>query len=273
MTFPFVKGHGTRNDFIILPDLDGSRHGDLSPAVVRELCDRRAGLGADGVLRVLRGNVDGGADWFMDYRNADGSVSQMCGNGVRVFARYLAEEGLVDPAAPLAVDTRAGVKEVRFCPDGEISVDMGRPTVGGMVPLRADGRWFEAMSVDMGNPHAVVHVDSLDEAGALTASPVYRPIDFPDGVNVEFVHTVGDNELAMRVYERGAGETLSCGTGACASVAAAMAVAVERGAGSRRASSYTVNVRGGVLTVRSDDAEHLHLKGDAALVAEGTWTA
>ena len=106
VSFPYVKGHGTRNDFVVLPDLDGSVHGDLDPAVVVALCDRRAGLGADGVLRVLRGDLDGGADWFMDYRNADGSVSEMCGNGVRVFARYLADAGLVDPGAGRAARHR-----------------------------------------------------------------------------------------------------------------------------------------------------------------------
>jgi len=106
VSFPFVKAHGTGNDFVVLPDLDGSVHGDLDPAVVAALCDRRRGIGADGVLRVLRGR-DGAAPWFMDYRNADGSVAEMCGNGVRVFARYLVEAGLVDPGSlALATATR-----------------------------------------------------------------------------------------------------------------------------------------------------------------------
>ena len=206
MSFPYVKGHGTRNDFVVLPDLDGSVHGDLDPAVVVALCDRRAGLGADGVLRVLRGDLDGGADWFMDYRNADGSVSEMCGNGVRVFARYLADAGLVDPAAldgPLAIDTRDGIKQVTYCDDGEISVDMGRPTLGGPVRIGVEGREYDAWAVDMGNPHAVAFVDSLDGVGALTEQPAFAEADFPHGVNIEFVVRRGPDEVAMRVHERG----------------------------------------------------------------------
>jgi len=266
VTFPFVKGHGTRNDFIVLPDLDGTLHGDLDRHVVQRLCDRRAGLGADGVLRVLRGDVDGGADWFMDYRNSDGSVSEMCGNGLRVFARYLAENGLVDAAAPLAVDTRDGIKRVTFCPDEEISVDMGRACVGGEVQVVVGGREYGAVAVDMGNPHAVVFADSVAEVGSLAVAPAYQESDFPDGVNVEFVERRGDRALGMRVFERGAGETQSCGTGACAAVAAAM------GPG-RSGASYRVDVAGGTLTVTRDEAGHLHLKGPVVLVAHGTWTA
>ena len=170
MSFPFVKGHGTSNDFVVLPDLDGSVHGDLEPHVVAALCDRRAGIGADGVLRVLHGDVDGGAEWFMDYRNADGSVSEMCGNGIRVFARYLADSGLVDAESldgPLAIDTRDGIKLATFCDDGEISVDMGTPKVAGEVTVSVDGAVRSGRKVDMGNPHAVVLVDALADAGEL----------------------------------------------------------------------------------------------------------
>ena len=223
MSFPFFKGHGTRNDFVVLPDLDGSVHGDLEPAVVAQICDRRAGVGADGVLRVLRGDVDGGSQWFMDYRNADGSVSQMCGNGVRVFARYLEAAGLVDTATldgPLAIDTRDGIKNVTYCGDGEISVDMGAPTIGGRVDVAVGGRHYDAARVDTGNPHAVVFVDALAEVGELVRSPISCVEEFPDGVNIEFVAAVGDQAVAMRVFERGVGETWSCGTGACAVVAA-----------------------------------------------------
>jgi diaminopimelate epimerase len=268
VNFPFVKGHGTRNDFVVLPDLDGSIHGDLDPEFVRRICDRRSGIGADGVLRVLRGDVDGGASWFMDYRNADGSVSEMCGNGVRVFARYLASAGLVDPAEPLAVDTRDGIKDVVFCADGEISVDMGAPKVGSFVKVEAAGRAFDALSVRMGNPHAVAFVDGLADAGELLDAPGYAEHDFPDGVNVEFAVRRQPAELAMRVFERGVGETQSCGTGACAVAAAARHLA-DGGA----ASSYTVEVSGGRLTVRFDDRGHAHLQGPAVLVAEGSWTA
>src|ERR1700752_4095937 len=119
-SYPFLKGHGTENDFVVLPDHDGSIHGDLDAARVRALCDRRAGIGGDGVLRVIRTSSydagagrtppESGAEWFMDYRNADGSVSEMCGNGIRVFARHLVEEGLADPNAPIPIGTRDGVK-------------------------------------------------------------------------------------------------------------------------------------------------------------------
>ncbi len=140
--FDFLKGHGTENDFVLLPDPDGSRFGDLDPALVRRLCDRRAGLGADGVLRVVRTEAyddpsaraaRGSAVWFMDYRNADGSTSEMCGNGVRVFGRYLVAHQGVDAGQPLPVGTRDGVKVLSFPdgPDGPVSVDMGEPDVLG----------------------------------------------------------------------------------------------------------------------------------------------
>jgi diaminopimelate epimerase len=280
VSFPFVKGHGTRNDFIVLPDLDGSIHRDLDPSVVVALCDRRSGIGADGVLRVLAtdgGVADGAgpglsgqgrAGWFMDYRNADGSTSEMCGNGARVFARYLQRAGLVDTTRPLAVDTRAGVRTVTFCDDGEISVEMGQALVGSGVKVTVDGRVFDAQAVDVGNPHAVVLVDSLGEAGDLLDPPDFDPVDFPAGVNVEFVVVVGDEDLAMRVFERGVGETESCGTGACA-IAAAVA-AQHRSVGP---TTYRVQVAGGTLSVTSDADGVVHLKGPAVLVAEGHWTA
>ncbi len=183
------------------------------------ICDRRGGIGADGVLRVLRGDIDGGAEWFMDYRNADGTVSQMCGNGVRVFARYLQEAGLVKPAETgdrLAVDTRDGIKQVTYCDDGEISVDMGAPKLGGPADVSVSGRHLLGLSVDMGNPHVVVTVDDLRSAGELAAAPITCAEQFPAGVNVEFVRVVGDRHAEMRIFERGVGETWSCGTGACA---------------------------------------------------------
>ncbi len=272
MSFPFVKGHGTRNDFVVLPDLDGTVHGDLQPEVVAALCDRRAGVGADGVLRVLHGDVDGGADWFMDYRNADGSVSEMCGNGIRVFARYLADAGLVDVNTldgPLPVDTRDGIKLVTFCDDGEISVDMGNPKVGGPVTVSVDGHVHEALKVDMGNPHAVVFVDALDGVGELAHSPYFCIEEYPAGVNIEFVVRRGDRDLAMRVFERGVGETWSCGTGACAIVAAA---ALQEAGRAELPTSYAVEVPGGQLTVTWGADDHIHLKGSAVLVASGTWT-
>jgi diaminopimelate epimerase len=274
VTFAFLKGHGTRNDFVLLPDLDGTVHGDLDPDLVRRICDRRSGVGGDGVLRVVRGSADGGAAWFMDYRNADGGVAEMCGNGVRVFARYLADAGLVDPSEPLDVETRDGVKDIVFCADGEISVDMGSPTVGRVVKVEVDGRSFEALSVDVGNPHAVAFVGRLADAGSLREAPGYSPDDFPQGVNVEFAVRESSGVLSMRVFERGVGETQSCGTGACAVAAAARHAAGDRPASSGGSPwSYPVDVPGGRLTVTFDERGHVHLKGPAVVVAEGTWTA
>lgn len=274
MTFPFVKGHGTGNDFVVLPDLDGSVHGDLDPALVVALCDRRRGIGADGVLRVLRGD-DGGTPWFMDYRNADGSVSKMCGNGVRVFVRYLEEYGLLAGerrSNPLLVGTRDGVKSVTPCPDGELSVDMGPAVVGDVVQVSAGGQRYDARRVDIGNPHAVAFVDDLAAVGELRESPYFCGVEFPAGVNVEFVKRMANDSigLVMRVYERGAGETMSCGTGACAAVAAAQLHGVTLDAGTLDG-AHTVHVPGGVLTVTAGDDGHLHLKGAAVLVADGTW--
>jgi diaminopimelate epimerase len=264
--FPFVKGHGTRNDFVLLPDLTGSVHGDLPAERVAAICDRRSGIGADGVIRVIRASAD--APWFMDYRNADGSTAEMCGNGIRVFARYLADEGLVDPTRPVAVDTRDGMKTVTYCRDGEVSVDLGTPTVGGDVTVTVDGRALAAHRVDVGNPHAVAFVDDLAEVGPLREQPGYDRTDFPDGVNVELAVLTGDGAVAMRVFERGVGETQSCGTGACA-VAAATAARTD----APLPVEYAVDVPGGRLTVRLDDARRVHLKGPAVLVAEGSWLA
>jgi diaminopimelate epimerase len=266
VSFPFVKGHGTHNDFVLLPDFDGSVHGDLSPQLVAELCDRHGGIGADGVLRVIRTSPE--APWFMDYRNADGSTSEMCGNGIRVLARYLAEQGLIDPSRPVSIDSRDGIKLVRFCDDGEISVDLGVVTVGGDVKIAVEGREYVAHSADVGNPHAVALVEDLAEAGRLYERPDYAADDFPNGVNVEFVVVRGDRDVAMRVYERGVGETQSCGTGACAGAAV---VASRQDA--QLPASYRVQVPGGIVTVTLDHKHHAHLKGPAVLVAEGTWRA
>jgi diaminopimelate epimerase len=266
----FVKGHGTENDFVLLPDPDGGLR--LDPATVVAICDRRAGLGADGVLRVVRTAADDearglpGADgttWFMDYRNADGSAAEMCGNGIRVVARYLVDAGL-EPAGDLQLLTRDGVKAVRLAAVGDVTVDMGPadlPPTEHKVTV-GDRSW-PAVEVDMGNPHAVVFVDDLAEAGDLLGAPVVEPA-FPDGVNVEFAVRVGDQHLAMRVHERGVGETRSCGTGACA-----VMVAAARRDGVTGPSTYVVDVPGGRLTVTERADGHVELAGPAVLVAEG----
>ena len=258
--YPFLKGHGTENDFVLLPDHDRSIHGDLSPERVRALCDRRAGIGGDGVLRVVRE----GDGWFMDYRNSDGSLSEMCGNGIRVFALHLAQEGLVDPTQPVPIGTRDGVKVLSF--DGDlITADMGAPKVLGETSVSVGSASFEARHVDMGNPHAVAFVSSLEEAGALLDQPGYDAGLYPDGVNIEFVVRRGDAHVAMRVHERGSGETRSCGTGACAvMVAAALAD------GAARDTTYRVDVPGGTLQVTWTADDRVLLTGPALIVARGT---
>ena len=264
MRFEWAKGHGTENDFVLLPDADGTRFGDLEAGFVAALCDRRRGIGADGVIRVIR-SVSAGfgpdaPEWFMDYRNADGGVSEMCGNGVRVLGRYLAEERLVEPAVPpVLIQTRAGVKALRFERD-QISVDLGHAEILGNSTIVANGISWKAQSVRTGNPHAVVFVDSLDEAGPLTDEPGYDRAEYPEGVNVEFVRRLADDHLAMRVHERGSGETRSCGTGACAA-----AVAHLGGPGSAR-----VDVPGGSLWVDWAADGTVTLTGPAVIVARGT---
>ncbi len=223
--YPFLKGHGTENDFVLLPDHDGSVHGDLSPERVRALCNRHAGIGGDGVLRVVRTAAledspvpdltSSGAEWFMDYRNSDGSVSEMCGNGVRLFARHLVEEGLADAGTPIPIGTRDGIKTLTISGD-QITADMGTPKVLGETTVSAGGRTWGARHVEIGNPHAVAFVDDLAEAGHLLVEPDFDHALYPEGVNVEFVVRRGERHVAMRVHERGSGETRSCGTGACA---------------------------------------------------------
>jgi diaminopimelate epimerase len=271
-TFPWLKGHGTENDFVLLPDLDGSLHDDLDEGLVRFLCDRHAGIGGDGVLRVIEGGrqsyVADGGDWFMDYRNADGSVGEMCGNGVRVFARYLREEGLAGDGK-VRVGTRAGVKIVTFNPDDTITVDMGEPSFPGpsRIVVEANGHQWSALHVDMGNPHAVAFVDSLRDPGALVDQPTWTPADaYPHGVNLEFVVRRGPGRVAMRVHERGVGETRSCGTGTCA-----VAVAAAKAAGEALPVTYTVEVPGGTVTVQWREDNHLELTGPAVLHARGTF--
>jgi diaminopimelate epimerase len=193
----------------------------------------------------------------------------MCGNGIRVFARYLADHEGVDVTAPLPVGTRDGVKTVTFDPAGDtISVDLGEPAVRGDTKVAVGGRSWPALHVSMGNPHAVAFVDDLADAGQLLEAPEHDPADYPDGVNVEFVVRLGERHVGMRVHERGSGETRSCGTGACAvMVAAALADDAPRG------TTYRVDVPGGRLDVTWTDAGHVVLSGPALLVARGQWLA
>ncbi|GHF73664.1 diaminopimelate epimerase [Streptomyces thermodiastaticus] len=271
----FLKGHGTENDFVIVPDPDNAV--DLSPAAVAALCDRRAGIGGDGVLHVVRSaahpearDMAAQAEWFMDYRNSDGSVAEMCGNGVRVFARYLQRAGHAT-AGDLAIATRGGVKTVHLAKDGDITVGMGRARLPEQeVTVRVGERSWPARDVDMGNPHAVAFVEDLAHAGDLATPPEYSPASaYPEGVNVEFVVDRGPRHVAMRVHERGSGETRSCGTGACA-----VAVAAARRDGADPAVTgtpvtYTVDVPGGRLVITERPDGEIEMTGPAVIVAEG----
>jgi diaminopimelate epimerase len=277
---PFLKGHGTENDFVILPDPDGLL--ELSAETVARLCDRRAGIGGDGLLRVVRSAshpeapaMAADAEWFMDYRNSDGSVAEMCGNGVRVFVRFLERAGLAK-AGEVAVATRAGVRRTRLAEDGSgVTVAMGPALFPeGTVNVRVGGRSWDAVHVDMGNPHAVAFVGELADAGRLLEAPSVEPAAaYPTGTNVEFVVDRGPRHVAMRVHERGSGETRSCGTGACAvMVAAARRDGLDPVADGEDA-TYTVDVPGGTLVITERADGEIEMTGPAVIVAEGTLDA
>jgi diaminopimelate epimerase len=266
----FIKGHGTENDFLVLPDLDGAI--DLTPAMVAALCDRNAGIGADGVLRVVSSENDpdakemaADAPYFMDYRNADGSIAEMCGNGVRVFLRYLIATGLVETNA--AVATRGGIRRARTRGDGNVTVQMGLPRfladrpVATAAPLPPTA----GTALEIPNPHVVVAVDTVEQLEALDLShpPVVEPA-LPNGQNVEFVVRRGPRWLQMRVHERGVGETRSCGTGICA----AAVVEAESDGVSADGTPWRVDIPGGTCEVVWLPDGEVELTGPAVLVAE-----
>jgi diaminopimelate epimerase len=256
-----LKGHGTQNDFLVVPDLDGAI--SLDAPAVRALCDRRAGIGADGLLRAVRPELepdwaDPSADVAMDFRNADGSIGEMCGNGVRVFAAYLQRCGRLDPAGT-TVATRGGVRTVRPTAPGQFRVDMGPATVhDDTVKVRVGDLVATGVPVDMPNPHVVVRVgpDQLDGLD-LRDPPAVDPAS-PAGQNVEFVVSRGPRHAAMRVHERGVGETRSCGTGICAVVAV---LATDR-------APWRIDVPGGRCAVGWTATGGLTLTGPAVIVAE-----
>ncbi|MGW6426091.1 diaminopimelate epimerase [Nocardia sp. NPDC055053] len=282
----FSKGNGTQNDFVVLPDPQARL--DLTADRVAALCDRQRGLGADGVLRVATagalvdaGVLDalpdgvGGDDWFMDYRNADGSIAEMCGNGVRVFAHYLNASGM-ESRTEYVVGSRAGARPVVVHAagpvDGEVTVDMGVVRELGPSTATLGGWALPGIGIDVGNPHLAC-VDEGLTADALAkldlaVSPGFDPDLFPHGVNVEILTALGpDNAVDMRVYERGVGETRSCGTGTVAAAAAALTAAgVPVGGGS---GEVTVRVPGGQVRVTIDQGRSW-LRGPSVLLAAGT---
>ena len=276
----FAKGHGTQNDFVVLPDLAAQL--ELAPGAVAALCDRRRGLGADGVLRLTTAGaaVNAGVldrlpddvaagDWFMDYRNADGSRAEMCGNGVRVLAHYLRTSGL-EQRDEFVVGSLAGPRPVvvHHADDvnADVTVEMGPVARTGTGAATVGGRRLTGVAIDVGNPHLACLVPDLtvDELSALdVGAPVdFDPAQFPDGVNIEVLTAPAGGEVSMRVHERGVGETRSCGTG---TVAAALAALTHQGAD---IGTVGVRVPGGKVTVEVTDTTSF-LRGPSVLLARG----
>jgi diaminopimelate epimerase len=247
-----TKGHGTENEFILVPE------GDLSSTQIAALCNRDSGVGADGLIQIRKES----GIWFMDYRNNDGSLAEMCGNGIRVMAKYLMDRGL-ESRTSFEIDTRDGLKEIKMLSDGRVSVGMGRVVIEEGVPTVLYGAHsWEGMKVSVGNPHAVVFVESLSIFPEHLSQPTVSPETlFPEGVNVEFVEILGERHVTMRVFERGVGETRSCGTGTCAVAVASAARTHVMGA-----SSWRVDVLGGSLDIDIDAQGEVTMTGPAVLV-------
>jgi diaminopimelate epimerase len=261
-------GHGTHNDFAILFDPDDQLA--ITAPQVAAICNRQSGIGAtsttatrvgaDGMIRILK--VDG--KWFMDYRNADGSIAEMCGNGIRVMARYLVAKGHQREGI-FAIDTRAGIKHLRVPAEDDISVNMGKvyDEAEDVVAI-ANGTTYSGFNINVGNPHAVVFTDDLSTLGSLEIAPTVTPADsYPEGVNVEFVEIMAGHEAKMRVHERGSGETQSCGTGTCA-----VALAATKKSGGSLPSRWVIYPPGGRLVVDIDGHSNATLTGPAVLLED-----
>ena len=260
MSSPIIAtyGHGTENDFVILFDPDSQYV--ITPAQIAAICNRSSGIGADGFIRITK--PDG--KWFMDYSNSDGSIAEMCGNGIRVMARYLVARGHL-PEGIFAINTRAGIKHLRVPLEGDISVNMGQVTDEmEAIEVTQNGKTWEGLNISVGNPHAVVFLENLEEVGSLETAPVVSPhSSYPEGVNVEFVQLLANNEARMRVHERGSGETRSCGTGTCA-----VALAATLHTRGKLPSRWTIYPPGGRLIVDIDGHSNATLIGPAELIAD-----
>ena len=271
MKIPFTKMHGLGNDFIVI---DGRREdpGDL-PALARRLCDRRFGIGADQVLLLYDSKV---SDFRMRIFNADGSEVEMCGNGIRCLAKYIWDRG-ISHSTVLSVETLAGIMRPEKAGD-LITVDMGEPVLEGRripvdpdgiikdLPLEIGGREFTITCVSMGNPHAVTVVDDLDGVDVKKYGPLIETHAlFPRRTNVEFIQVTDSAHIRMRVWERGSGETMACGTGAsAAAVAAHMKGLAEK--------KVKVALLGGELMIEWKDDNHVYMTGPAVEVFEGRVT-
>ena len=251
-------GHGTENDFVLI--FDPQEEIVLSSDQVAKICDRANGIGADGVIRITR--PDG--KWFMDYRNADGSLAEMCGNGIRVMARYLVANGHQGEGL-FPIQTRDGAKFSRVPAEGDISVNMGQVSdEGDVVTVATNGQMYSARRISIGNPHAVAFLDDLETVGSLADAPVVTPATvYPEGVNVEFVEIESPDTLIMRVHERGSGETRSCGTGTCA-----VALAATIHTRGKLPARWIIKPPGGTLIVDIDSHSNATLTGPAELIKD-----
>lgn len=250
-------GHGTENDFVLI--FDPRDEIKLTSEAIARICSRTSGVGSDGLIRIVKNN----GIWFMDYRNADGSLAEMCGNGIRLMARYLVERGHQSPGI-FPIDTRAGKKFLSCPKSGDITVNMGQvQRVDGEIRVRVDGNEWEGFNIDVGNPHAVVEVESLAELDLKVAPHVAPESIYPEGVNVEFIHFNASGEIEMRVYERGVGETRSCGTGTCA---VALAATLLKGA--QLPARWVIHPPGGRLEVEIDPHSNAILTGPAILIKD-----
>jgi diaminopimelate epimerase len=276
----FSKMNGLGNDFVFIEDLEEAL--DFSPEAVAWFCDRHFGIGADGLI-LVRPAAAPDADYRMHYFNADGSLAEMCGNGARCFAKYVVDRGLVGPAASaLVIETLGGLKPVTFTrdPDGRLdlaTVDMGEPVLAPeRIPTTFTGTqvydcpietpWGEVLvsAVSMGNPHAIIWVEDVATAPVDTVGPfLERHARFPKGTNVEFAQLVDETTIRVRVWERGVGETLACGTGACAT-------AVAGTLSCRTGRQTTIELPGGDLAIRWHEDDHVYMTGSAAFSFTGS---
>ncbi len=265
----FTKMQGCGNDFLLIDCLKAGS-GDLA-GKAKKLCDRRFGIGADQLLTVLPSKV---ADFKMEIYNADGSQVEMCGNGIRCFAKYVHSRGLIEKKE-LEVETLAGIIRPRLVGE-QVEVDMGEPTLEGRkIPVNADGKvlnhplevegiTYRVSCVSMGNPHCVVFLDDIENLDLERIGPRFEHHPFfPKRVNTEFVKVIGPGELKMRVWERGAGETWACGTGACA---ATVAGALNGNNGRK----VTVHLKGGDLLIEWQENNRVYMTGGAEEVFRGT---
>ncbi len=275
----FTKAHGAGNDFVLVEDLAGRLA--PTPEFVAAVCDRHTGIGADGLIRIVRSDA---ADFFMDYYNADGRVAEMCGNGIRCLAKYVADRGLFN-GTEMRVDTRDGVKFLSLmCRDDgtveQVRVDMGIPIfdratipIAGEGPdalheaIAVEGFSFDATALSMGNPHCLLFVDDLDRVPVERIGPLVERLErFPARVNTEFVQVLSPSSVRARVWERGVGETQACGTGACA-----IAVGAHRRGLTER--SVAVHLPGGTLAIEWGEDDRVHMTGPAEEVFHGTLDA